>query len=520
MTFEETKKLGIEYKDLTGITEIIPNKLYKIRTSGENRIRKTVHGNLVKTINEKQHLIQKAEKELIDRPKQIKKVMESITFEEAVIRTIDYLEQLGENSDAIDLNTVFGYYDLIKMYVYDFFPKDSKLSSINENKIKEFITYMFSRKRKDETDFLVLGTVKKTYSALSWVIRYSSEIADPPLLKENYLKNIVFKTLIPKGRSKEKHYVNTHTVKELEQLTDVINKKANIRLKSMINLIIDVGCRDEECLGLKWENVDLQTGMISYQEAITASISKANSLKHSGTRTKELKSKNSYRNNFITKTTINYLTQLKSFKKALGLSVNGNDYIFTIWKDNTVLSPISFQSEYKRFRQKYGFSDFPIYDIRRTLSNILLESGISEKDVAKYMGNTPRTLMHSYANIREETEQKIQNIVKNTLRQNQKKDFNIDTIVYILNCNDAIGDNSDAYELLDFIANKKININEEYSAIDNTKKLILEQYPNFSIFCNPDCQTVKTKLETYKAFNNDCIEITQDPNYYLEKIKI
>lgn len=54
------------------------------------------------------------------------------------------------------------------------------------------------------------------------------------------------------------------------------------------------------------------------------------------------------------------------------------------------------------------------------------------------------------------------------------KSFDIDVIAYILNCSDKI-ENKRAYELLDFVANKKVSQDDEYWVIENTKELILKQ---------------------------------------------
>ena len=213
----------------------------------------------MKTISEKKKLISDVEKEMTEKPKLIKRYMESLTFEDAVNQTIKYLIDMGENTTAIDLNTVYDYANRIDMYIYDFFPKNYKLSKIDDNRIKEFVNYMFNRKRKGEEELLSISTVKRTYSALSWVVKYCSEIANPPLIKENYLNKIIFKTLIPKGRDIVKKKNKSHTLDEVQRLIDTLNDKANIRLKTMINIMLDVGCRDEECLGLKMKNVDFNS---------------------------------------------------------------------------------------------------------------------------------------------------------------------------------------------------------------------------------------------------------------------
>ena len=80
--------------------------------------------------------------------------MESLTFEDAVNQTIKYLIDMGENTTAIDLNTVYDYANRIDMYIYDFFPKNYKLSKIDDNRIKEFVNYMAELRK-------VKGKVKK-----------------------------------------------------------------------------------------------------------------------------------------------------------------------------------------------------------------------------------------------------------------------------------------------------------------------------------------------------------------------
>lgn len=511
--------MGLTYSDLNGIIEVIPNKEYKIHLSTGNRLRKTVHGTLLKTIQTKKNLEKVAEQSLIERPKEIRRVMESVTFEEASMRTIDYLVDLAEKTDAIDLNTVYDYADRIEMYLYDFFPKESKLSSINENKVKEFVSYMFNRERKDGKGLLSLQSVKKGYSTLSWIIRYCSEISNPPLLSENCLNRIKFKTLIPKGRGEKKRRNRSHSTQEIAKLSETLETKANIRLKTMINIALDVGCRDEECLGLKWADVDLHTGEVSYSNAVTSRITKKNSSKHSGIRIKELKSKHSYRKNYLTENTIQDLKNIKTFKKALGLSVNDNDYIFTVWSDNTILSPISFADEYKDFRKKYNLGNIPYYDLRHHMSNLLLESGVSDKDISMYLGNSPRTLRESYTDIKEETEQKICNIVKDKVRSNKYKNFNIDSIVHVLNSR-ADSNDVEVYEILDFIENKKVTQDEIPFSLERAKQMILEQYPMLETFCNDDDKIVQAKLETYKMFNNADIELTKSSEYYLSKVKM
>lgn len=477
----------------------------------------------MKVIQEKDKILKEEKEAPIERTILPQSVLNSITFEEAADRTINYLVDLGQTTDSIDINTVYDYIYRIDGYLYDFFPKKSLISKIDSDKVKQFVSYMFNRPRKDGTGLLSISTVEKCYSALCWIIRYCSEIANPQLLRENCTNDIRFKTLVPKGRGKSKRKDRSHSEEEIKKLIDTLNSKANIRLKAMMNIFIDVGCRPEECIGLKWKNINFETGEVSYEQAITNRITRKYSIKYNinqhGLRSKSLKSIHSYRNNYLTMQTLTFLKNYKSFKTALGIPVSDDDYIFTVWDENKILSPASFEDEYGDFRRKYGFSNIPPYDIRHVVGNLLLESGMSPKDVAQYLGNTPRTLLESYTEIKVDTKQQMKEIVHEKLRSANHKAFPIETIVSILNTKDKVLNRND-YELLDFVANRVVNTDEEYWVIENTKRLILSQYPNFRTFCSDDPEIVNVKLEAYKTFNTSEVDIVQDLYYSNPSIRI
>lgn len=248
-------------------------------------------------------------------------------------------------------------------------------------------------------------------------------------------------------------------------------------------------------------------------------ISKKNSSKHCGTRSKELKSNQSYRDNYLTPKTIQYLKNLKVFMVALGLSVNDDNYIFTRWDSNQVLSPISFADEYKDFIRKQKLDYIPLYDFRHFLVNLLLENNMTAKDVARYVGNTPRTLLENYTETSKDAKSEIKDVVNKVVRSKSQKIFDIDTVVKVLNYNDKY-DDEDVFSVLDFVANKTICKDEAPLILENTRNLILKQYLNFKTFCDDNSDIIKEKLDTSKTFNFVDVELVQNLNYYLSNIEI
>ena len=427
----------------------------------------------------------------------------------AIDDTIAYLNHLAENTDSLEINTVSGYFKNVRKHIIEYFGKNKKLRELNEETIKKFLKYLFNKTKTNSSDLLSVETVKKVYTAFKWIIKYSSQIATPRLMKKNILSDIRLKDQIPKGRSFQKKRIKNHTPERLLELIATIDKQANIRLKTQINVICDVGCRREEVLGLKWSNINFETGEIYYDEAVTGMISREFSKKYSGTRVKKLKSEHSYRTNLLTQYTINLLKQLKEFKQALGLDIGENDYIFTRWDSNQILSPTTFSDEYKDFRYKFGFEDIPAHDIRHTLSNLLQEKGYPPEYVAQYLGNTPKTLLNSYTNILAHTKENIRLTINDTTRNKNKKNFDIKTIATILNSDmDLIDKSEESYNLLDFLNGTHVTSDTLIYSIDVAKKTILKQYPQLKVFLSNNLSELEGKIKTFKAFNNQKFELT------------
>lgn len=426
---------------------------------------------------------------------------------------------LFETTDTIDVNTIYGYNNNIKTHVIPYFGADKKMCKITDVEIKGFINHLFNKTKQDGTDNLSVATVEKIYTAFSWIIRYCSEIAKPKLIKRNYLNDITFKHLIPKGRTRAVRKSKSHTLNELLDLIGTLDREANIRLKTMVSIIIDSGCRTEECCGIKIKHIDMKTGIFEYEEAVTGKVSNNFDPQYSGTRVKVLKSPHSYRKNVLTQYTLDCINNLITFKKALGIPMDEDSYLFTVWDSDQLLSPITFADEYKKFRNSHGFSDFPLHQIRHTLSNLLQEKGYSAKDVARYLGNTPRTLLESYTEIRDETNIQIKDTISSITRLNQSKCFKIETIAEILNSNE-IRKNSDVYSLLDFTINGITNSENEYWVLENAKRMILDQHPDLKILCDDNKDTLKGKIETYKMFDYNEVELIQDKQYFVKPFHI
>ena len=71
--------------------------------------------------------------------------------------------------------------------------------------------------------------------------------------------NPAAKATPPKANKTTPHYFQPDQMKEI---IEALDKEAPLRWKAITYLLIDTGCRRGEIMGLKWENVNLETGLV------------------------------------------------------------------------------------------------------------------------------------------------------------------------------------------------------------------------------------------------------------------
>lgn len=206
----------------------------------------------------------------------------------------------------------------------------------------------------------------------------------------------------PKNSKRELIYFK---INEAIYALKCLQKFANIRLKAFMNIIFSLGCRREEACGLCWCDIDFTTGEVNYNFAQTSSVpnrflrakierdkllkNNINSGKnYKRIRTKKLKTKNSYRTNFLSDIAIDCLKKYYQFKIACGINVKPTDFIFTTYRngrnidkndinldyllsDNNPIDPNKLSEQWKDFKKLYQIKNVDLHRIRHTVANIL-----------------------------------------------------------------------------------------------------------------------------------------------------
>lgn len=482
----EARKLRLTKNDLKGIKEIIPNKKYKIRTTTGNRKAITFYGNLLEAIKKRKEL---------ETEKTINKESD-LWFKEGVEL---YLEDCydREKRGDIDINTIYDHIRKLNNDIIPFFSK-YKILDISVETIESFLRYMRNRDNKvDSSKKLSERTVSDCYTTLNIVFNFFKKKLK--IINGNPCEEATNK---PSKKRYHKRELNYFQIKEAIYALKCLDKFANIRLKCFIYIIFSLGCRREECAGLRWKDINFETYEVNYNYAVTSSVPKKYVKER--VRVKALKTDNSYRTNFLSEKAIFILKKYYQFKINLGFEINEDDFIFTNWESNTPVDPNKMSEQWRNFKKEYHIKDVDLHRIRHTVANILEKKGIPKKDIAKFLGNTERVLEEFYTHVDIEELKKMRNTIDDTLfNEVDFIELNIDLIVKIINEYPMGSMDNDDLIKLDSFVEEKITESNYYNCIKNIKNAILKDNIKLTYFIDNDVNELNIKLDTYKYFNDN-----------------
>ena len=130
------------------------------------------------------------------------------------------------------------------------------------------------------------------------------------------------------------------------------------------------GLRRGELLGLKWEDVDLQNGIIHVRRQVARVDGEVKEL--------PLKTKNSYRNISISQDAVAMLTEMEAHRSS--------DYVFPSSTGGPI-SPDSVNNMLHRVLKRAGLPSIRFHDLRHTFATLALQNGVDIKTVSGMLGH-------------------------------------------------------------------------------------------------------------------------------------
>lgn len=135
-------------------------------------------------------------------------------------------------------------------------------------------------------------------------------------------------------------------------------------------LDLATGLRRGELLGLKWEDIDLQNGVIHVRRQVARVDGEVKEL--------PLKTKNSYRNISISQDAVAMLTQMEAHRSS--------DYVFPSSTGGPI-SPDSVNNMLHRVLKRAGLPSIRFHDLRHTFATLALQNGVDIKTVSGMLGH-------------------------------------------------------------------------------------------------------------------------------------
>ena len=180
--------------------------------------------------------------------------------------------------------------------------------------------------------------------------------------------------------------VERHQVRSLDSTSacNFLNVVKGDRLETLYSIALSVGLRRGEILGLRWQDLDLEAGMLSVRQA-------AQRIRGKGMTFVPPKTDRAHRTVNVPSPVIASLrrhrrAQLEERLKA-GSQWHDFDLVFPS-NIGTPLEPRNLDRHFKRMLAKAGLPDMRFHDLRHTAASLMLAANVNPRTAADILGHS------------------------------------------------------------------------------------------------------------------------------------
>ena len=167
-----------------------------------------------------------------------------------------------------------------------------------------------------------------------------------------------------------------------EQLGAFLREAKESGVYELYYLDLATGLRRGELLGLKWEDIDLQNGIIHVRRQVARVDGEVKEL--------PLKTKNSYRNISIYQDAVAMLTEMEAHRSS--------DYVFPSSTGGPI-SPDSVNNMLHRVLKRSGLPSIRFHDLRHSHISLLIDMGFTALAIADRVGHESIDITYRYAHL-------------------------------------------------------------------------------------------------------------------------
>ncbi len=218
----------------------------------------------------------------------------------------------------------------------------------------------------------------------------------------------------PKVHHKEPTTLDDEQSIDLLELLD----KEDIKYRTIIKLLVLLGLRRAEVLGLKWCDVDFENNLVTIDRTIQY-------LSGKGTFESDTKTSSSQRTMKVPQSVITILSEYKTHQAMeilkLGDYRKNTGFIFTK-ADGTPIHPDTLTAWFSKFVERNNLPKVTLHSLRHTNATLLIANGTPLTTVSKRLGHaSPATTAKIYAHAIRTADEIAAQEIENILTAKKKK---------------------------------------------------------------------------------------------------
>ncbi len=216
--------------------------------------------------------------------------------------------------------------------------------------------------------------------------------------------NVASKAILPKVQKKEVNYFQPEQVAAIREALEL----EPIKWKTLVHMLLIIGARRGEVLGLKWDKVDFEGNRVHICNNVLYSVDRG---------IYEDTPKTSTSDRFITlpAETMQLLRQYRAWQNGerlrLGEYYQHQGFVFS--QDNgKPMHPDSVTDWLKKFSKRHGLPHVNAHAFRHTMASMLYFNGVDSVSISKRLGHAQvSTTANIYAHVMAEADQKNADIL-------------------------------------------------------------------------------------------------------------
>ena len=282
-----------------------------------------------------------------------------------------------------------------------------KLRSIDAEAVKRYIKYLNTEAVSKNGEPLAPTTVQHHFGTLRNIMQYARRFryiqADP-------CQDLSQKEKPHRGKKK----VDFLEPAQAQRFIKCVSEEP-LYWQCLLNILITIGLRRGECVGLQWGDVDGEKLTLSVSRNVSIDKSSADKLHIGATKTGE---------NRVVPISLRLYGLLMSFKREQEAkhqaALMPSAFIFCNESNPYFpLYPTTVTRHVSKFIKRHNLPDVSPHDLRHTAATLALESGADLRQVQELLGHKDAsTTMQFYAGITDEAKRRTVEGIESIIRQN------------------------------------------------------------------------------------------------------